>query len=128
MADKAAGIKVTGAKELRSRIRKAENQGLKSALKVAYRDAANIVVRSARPNAPVRSGALRASIRPLGGATSSVVAAGRGRTSDYAGVIHYGWPARNITPQPFIHEALRDEWDKVYSTFEDAIDDVTKRI
>lgn len=128
MADRSARIEVTGARELRRAIKRAENKGLNAELKTAYRDAANIVVRSSKSNAPVLSGDLRSSIRPLGGASKSVVAAGRGRTNAYAGVIHYGWPARNITAQPFIHEALKTEWDRVYATFEDAIDQVTTRI
>lgn len=128
MTDKSVRIEVTGAKELRRAIKKAENDGLKAELKQAYRDAARIIVSESKSNVPVLSGDLRSSIRPLGGATSAVVAAGRGRTRDYAGVIHFGWPAHNISPQPFIHHAIATEWDRVYQSFETAIDDVTRKI
>ena len=128
MADRSGGVKVTGAKELRAAIKKAEDQDLGQELAKAYRGAANIVTERSRLNSPTQSGDLRNSIRSLGGKTRAIVAAGQGRTNDYAGVIHYGWPARKITPQPFIHEALKSEWDRVYDTFEEAIDAVTKKI
>lgn len=126
--DRSLRIEVTGARELRRAIKKAENDGLKDELKQAYRDAAKIIVSESKSNAPVLSGDLKSSIRPLGGITSAVVAAGRGRTNNYAGVIHYGWPAHNISPQPFIHHALDTEWDRIYRAFETAIDDVTTKI
>ena len=31
----------------------------------------------------------------------------------YAGPIHFGWPARNIEPQPFLYDALDDKADEV---------------
>lgn len=128
MADRSGGIRVTGAKELRRAIKKAEDRGLKDALKKAYRDSATLVSDASKLRAPVQSGDLRNSIRPLGGIGKAVVAAGRGRTNDYAGVIHYGWPARGITAQPFIHEALKTKWDAVVDSFETAIDHMTREI
>lgn len=128
MADRAGGIKVTGAKELRKAIKRAEDHDLADELGKAYRSASSIVSNRSRIQAPFQSGDLRSSIRPLGGKTSAIVAAGRGKTTDYAGVIHYGWPGHNITAQPFIHQALKSEWDLVYDTFVDAIDAVTKKI
>lgn len=119
---------MTGARELRREIKRAEDKGLADALKMAYRDSSTIVAQRSKINAPWRSGDLRSSIRPLGGASKAVVAAGRGRTNAYAGVIHYGWPARNITAQPFIHEALKSEWDLVYATFEDALADLADEL
>lgn len=61
------------------------------------------VVTAAKP--PIRSGALAATLRAGRGKTKAVVRAGGARTP-YAGVIHYGWPARNIAPQPFLSDAL----------------------
>lgn len=126
--DRSIRIEVTGARELRRKIKQAEDQGLKDQLKKAYKDAANIVARSGRLKAPERSGDLASSIRSMNQTTRAVVAAGRGRTTDYAGVIHYGWPAHNITPQPFLHQALKDDWDRVYDTFTDAVDRVVEDI
>jgi hypothetical protein len=128
VADRSEGIRVTGAKELRRAIKKAEDQGLKDALKRAYRESATLVSDASKIRVPVKSGDLRNSIRPLGGIGSAVVAAGRGRTNDYAGVVHYGWPAHNIEPQEFIHEALKTKWDAVVDSFESAIDHMTREI
>jgi hypothetical protein len=128
MADRSEGIKITGARELRKALKQAEDHDLQGELKRAYQAAGKIVADSSKIKAPVRSGDLRASIRPLGGATRTVVAAGRGTTNVYAGVIHYGWPGHGITAQPFIHQALRSEWDDVYDTFTDAVDRVTRNI
>ena len=121
------GVKVTGAKELRAKIKQAEDTDLKGELKQAYRDTATLIVTAARQRAPEQSGDLKASIRPLGGVTSAVVAAGNARVP-YAAPIHWGWPKRGITAQPFIGEALKDEWDRVADTFEAAVDRVTDQI
>lgn len=128
MVDKSVRIEVTGARELRRAVKKAQDDGLTKELKGAYRDAAKIVTSESKQNVPVLSGDLRSSIRPLGGTASAQVAAGRGRTRDYAGVIHFGWPAHNIKPHPFIHDAISTEWDRIYKAFENAIDDVIKQI
>lgn len=127
MADKSLSIKVTGARELRKAIKQAEDQDLKGELKGAYREAAQIIVQGSKLRVPHRSGALEGSIRPLGGVTSAIVAAGRASVP-YAGPIHFGWPARGIEPQPFIHDTIKDDWRKVYKTFTDAIDNVTRKI
>src|SRR5690606_32966995 len=62
-------------------------------------DLGNIVIAGA--NEPIDSGRLSADIRSGRGKTKAVVRAGGARVP-YAGVIHYGWPARGITPQPFL--------------------------
>lgn len=54
---------------------------------------------------PSRSGRLKGSLRAGRGKTKAVVRAGGARVP-YAGVIHYGWPARNIKPNPFLTRAL----------------------
>lgn len=128
MTDKSVRIEVTGAKELRKKIKQAEDQGLKDELKKAYHDAARLVSSGAKLRAPERSGDLRDSIRPLNQLTRAVVAAGRGKTKDYAGVIHWGDPKRNIRSQPFFHEEIRRDWDPIYRTFTEAIDRVVDQI
>lgn len=65
-----------------------------------------VVVLAARPMARRQSGAMAASTRAGRGKTKAVVRAGGARVP-YAGVQHYGWPARNITPNPFLTNALQ---------------------
>ena len=57
--------------------------------------------------------ALAGSIRAGRGKTKSVIRAGKARVP-YAGVTHYGWPARNIAPHPFLTDALQQEASEIY--------------
>lgn len=127
MADKSLRIEVTGAKELRRKLKKAADEDMTAELAQAYDTARRIVVGSAKANAPILIGDLRDSIRGVGGKTRATVAAGKGRTTDYAGVIHYP-NNRGIEPDQFLYDGLRDEWDFVYRTFDDAVDRVTDKL
>lgn len=51
------------------------------------------------------SGALAGSIRGNRAKNRATVAAGRGRTKDYAGVQNYGWELRGIDAQEFMQRA-----------------------
>lgn len=68
-------------------------------------DSARLVQQRAQARAPKRSGTLARSVqaRDLGNGTAAVA-------SDlvYAPVIHYGWPAHGISPEPFLTDALAD--------------------
>lgn len=66
---------------------------------------ARLVAERAQARAPKRSGTLARSVyaKDLGKGAAAAV-------SDliYAPVIHYGWAAHHITPQPFLTTALED--------------------
>lgn len=85
-----------------------------------------IVVSSARPIAPVKTGALEGTIRAGRGKTKAVVRAGRAAVP-YAGPIHYGWPAHNITGQPFLTDALQAERSQVFEQLEQGIDSLLRK-
>ena len=53
---------------------------------------------------PRLTGRLAASVRPAGQPGKATVRAG-GPAVPYAGVIHWGWPRRNIRPQTFLADA-----------------------
>lgn len=80
-----------------------------------------IVVSAANP--PVTSGALAATLRAGRGKTKAVVRAG-GARAPYAGVIHYGWPARNISPRPFLTEALAATRSQVLNALDGGLADL----
>ena len=80
-----------------------------------------IVADAAQP--PSASGTLADTIRPGRGKTKAVVRAG-GAKAPYAGVIHYGWPARNIAPQPFLTDALRAKRAEVFRALDRGIADI----
>ena len=84
----------------------------------------NIVVRSAHP--PVRSGGLQATVRAGRGKTKAVVRAG-GAKAPGAGVVHYGWPARNIRPQPFLTTALSAQHAQIFAALERGLDALLRK-
>ena len=63
--------------------------------------AAEPVAAAARARAPFRTGALVGSIDIVATDTGAEVTAG-GPDVPYAGVIEYGWSARNIAAQPYL--------------------------
>lgn len=120
-----AGLQVVGARELRRTAKKAGDD--LGDLKEAHAAAAGIVAPVARSAAPHGSGALAASVRPSGTKTQSVIRAGK-KSVPYAGVQEFGWPARNIRPQPFIVPAAQDTESQWVALFEAAVDRIINRI
>jgi hypothetical protein len=110
----APALQVDGARRLRAALRRAgvSVQNLKD----AHAAVAAQVAADARPRTPVRSGALRASLRSSGTQSAAIVRAGRARVP-YAGPIHFGWPGRNIAAQPWITttaERTQGTWEDTY--------------
>lgn len=116
MATRSAGIRVEGADRLRTTMRRAGDD--LGDLKAAHGAAAAVIVPAAKTRTPRRTGALSGSIRGSGTKTQALIRAGGARVP-YAGAIHWGWPARNIEPHPFISEAAtttENVWVHAYST------------
>lgn len=112
-------VEVKGAKELRKQL-KAAGDDLGD-LKATHKKIAQIVEFDALQLAPVVTGGLVGSIRASGTQTSAIVRAGR-KSVPYAGPIHWGWPARNITAQPFLvdaQEAKYEDWMGEYTELVD---------
>lgn len=111
-------VRVDGLRKTISRLSKAgaDAEDMKDLMK----SLGEIVVKGATPPYGA-TGALAKSIRAGRGKTKAVIRAG-GAKAPYAGVIHYGWPARNIAPQPFLTEALTRRHDQIYSALELGID------
>ena len=124
MAGKPA-IQVKGAKELRAALTRL-GEGV-SDLKAIHLEAANVVAGQARLYAPVLTGALEGSIRASGTKTRGVVRFGR-QGIPYAGVIHFGWPAHNISPNPFAYDAMEDKQDEVVRLYEDRVEALVNRV
>lgn len=119
----AEGFKVEGLRELLSALRKIDPE-LKLEIKEANREAAQLVYKTALPKVPVghdrkghKAGTLRRSVRVLASQRRGQVAAGRASVP-YAGVIHFGWPARHIRPQPFLYDALDARRSQVRRIYE----------
>lgn len=100
MADQTK-IELDGDRELRATLARAEND----LEELDQSENGRLVEQRARAGAPKLSGALANSVRASDAAGGTVEIA-----SDliYAAPIHYGWPAHNISPNPFLAEALAD--------------------
>jgi HK97 gp10 family phage protein len=114
------GIKVKGYKEA---IRALQAIGVPAAeIKAAGSEAGELVAGEARALAPVKSGALRNSIRVSKALNRVSVSAGNNRSIPYANPIHWGWFKRNIKPQPFFVKALGITRDEVYQNYYRSLD------
>jgi hypothetical protein len=100
--NKGPAIEVTGARELQRALSKMA--GRTEDLKQVHERLATGLVALARTEAPIRSGALAGSVRASATKRALGLRAG-GRGVLYAGPIHFGWPARNIDPNPFLIRA-----------------------
>jgi hypothetical protein len=110
----AAEVRVVGAARLRSTLRKAGAD--LGDLKDANQKVGQLVAQESTPIAPRRSGRLAGSVRSARQVGRARVLAG-GAAVPYAGVIHWGWPARNIAPQPWISTtavATEATWLPIY--------------
>jgi hypothetical protein len=121
-------IKVEGLRELKREMNQIGDAELKRELRSTNKAAAAIVANQARVEVPKRSGRLAASIRAIGALEYAVVRGGTPSRVPYAGPIHFGWPKRNIRPQPFIYEAMDVRIEDVRKAYEKAMDKLTRKI
>jgi hypothetical protein len=120
-----ARIQVEGAVELR-RALKRMGADLKDLTKI-NREAAEVVAGDARSNAPRLTGKLAGSIKGRATKTRATVTAGS-RFIPYAGPIHFGWPARNISPQPFLYDAIDRRRDEVVRKYQERVGELVVRV
>lgn len=111
------GIQVNG---LRQVIRSLEQMGVSvDDLKAAFKKIGDFVTRDAQSIARKKSGAMATSIRPSNTKNKSVVRAGKASVP-YAGVQHYGG-YNNITPNPFLTDALQRNQGQVVRSLDDEL-------
>ena len=125
MAKPQGGIEVEGAKEFRKAMK-----GFVSNLEdltAIHKRAAEMVLREARTLVPVLSGDLKDTLAARGTTKKAYIKAGS-RAVPYAGPIHFGWPARNIKPQPFIYEALDERKADVLNAYEAHIEALVLKV
>jgi phage gpG-like protein len=93
-------VTVKGARELRATTLRAASE--LSRMDTADKRAGAYLAQRAKGMAPRVTGRLAGSIRAGRTQDAATVTA----TAVYAGVIHWGWPARNIRAHPFLTDAL----------------------
>jgi hypothetical protein len=126
------GIKVEG---LRDVLQALKAIGVPAAeVSAASQEAADIVASSARTLVPVRSGALRGTIRSKKQARKVLVSAGNNTKVPYANAIHWGWfydrrnfVQKNIMPNPFFSRALGITREQVYKAYFENINKLYNR-
>ena len=110
-------VEIQGAAKLRRALKRA-GVDMKE-LSAVNRRAAASVAAAAKPRTPVgpgKNGHLSATVRPGATQRAGIVRVG-GKAKPYAGVVHYGWPARNIKANPWLIETAHDtenEWVELY--------------
>jgi len=115
-------IRVSG---LRKTVRALEQAGADAQdMRRLMHELGQTVVAAAQP--PWMSGTLAGTIRAGKGKTKAVVRAG-GARAPYAGVVHYGWPARSIQPQPFLTAALQAKRAEVLRRLDAGLGDLMKQ-
>lgn len=117
-------VRVEGLPQLRRRLRRIEG-GLDD-LKTEHRWVADYVQGKAAPGTPYRSGRLYGTARTSGTTKNSIVRYGRASVP-YAAVQHYGWPARNIAPRPWVIDAAQRSEPIWSAHFNDAIHQLVER-
>ncbi len=124
-----AGLKVEGL-ALTSKAMKELGASRKVITDPGYR-AAEILIRAALPLVPVKTGAMKASVRPRRIQNGASVQAGTSAVV-YANPIHWGWAVvsyrtrsklkpgtyRGIPPQPFFSDALGYTKEEIFNTYE----------
>lgn len=120
-----AQVQIQGARELRRTLKRA---GVSvEDLKDANAAAGAIVVAAGRTSAPRRSGRMAGTVRASRAAASATVRAG-GAAVPYAGVIHWGWPARGIAAQPWLSEAATSTESAWLAAYEAGVEKVLSTI
>lgn len=117
-------LEVHGLRELRRNLRQLGDDA--TDLKDANAETAQVVASAAVARAPKRSGRLAASVKGNRAVGRATVKAGTARIA-YAGPIHWGWPARHITGQPFVTDAAQDTEQTWLPAYEAAIAAVVER-
>lgn len=124
MAD-VTGIKVKG---LKAANRALQDIGVPaSEIKQAGTEAGEIVANEARTLVPVRTGALRDSVRVSKALNKVSVMAGNSGKIPYANPIHWGWYKRHIKPNPFFVKALGITRSEVYKRYYENIENLIKK-
>lgn len=124
MARRTPLVQVEGAREVRAALKRFD--GRLDDLKDVHQAAGQPVADEARAIVPVDDGDLRGTIRLDRRAAGVAVLAGRAAVP-YAGVIHFGWAAHGIEPDPFLYDAADSRADEVRARYADGIGDLVKK-
>lgn len=118
-------VQIVGAKKLRKELKRA-GFDMRN-LREPHMESARVVAYAGKPDTPRDTGALAATVRPAGTQTMGIVRAGKASVP-YANPIHWGWPDRNITAQPWLSEAAERTEPTWLQIFLDYLNEVLSRV
>lgn len=121
-ADFGGQLEIEGLRQLQKALRNLTDDS-RNDMKETHRRAGQIVVDAAATKVPTESGALSASMRSAPTQRQGRVRLGSAAVP-YAGPVHFGWPARNIRPNPFIYEVLDGRRDEVLRLYDARISEL----
>lgn len=96
-------------------------------LREAHEEAGRLVRPVAANRTPVRSGALRASLKNTADAKAATISAGNS-VVPYARPIHWGWPSRNIRRNAFLWDAIKSTESRWIQVYEKAVNGLLRKI
>lgn len=119
-------LKVRGADQLRRTMKRAGVD--MQTMKDTHTTVANTVTARAKGSAPVGdTGRLANTVRAGATQRAAIIRAGR-KSVPYAGVIHWGWPRRNIVAQPWMSEAATATEPVWVAQYTEAVDKIIDTI
>lgn len=96
-----ASIRVDGLDDLRKGLRRVKDKELDDEMKAIHRELAEEVVDKALPNVPVKTGALKATVRAAGTVRDAIGRAGKASVP-YAPIVHWKYGP------PFLRDAAQE--------------------
>ena len=122
-----AAIRVDGVDELRRALRQVKDRELDEEMKKIHADLAREIVDRALPNVPVRTGALKASVRSAGTVRDAIGRAGKASVP-YAAPIHWGWAKRGIKGRPFLTDAAQAVEKDITERYESQVAEMLDKV
>jgi hypothetical protein len=116
---------VQGADELRRALRRMSDR--LDDMEGTHASAGEKIATVARAIVPRVSGALADTIAVETTPEGSAVVAGSDAVP-YAGVINYGWPARDIDAQPYLDEAVGTAGSDAIEVYQDRVEDLVRTL
>ncbi|CAB4149403.1 hypothetical protein UFOVP542_4 [uncultured Caudovirales phage] len=119
-----ANISIQGVKEVTDSLNKLARD-LQSNIEL-NKELSTTLSQKASAMAPKLTGALASSVVGNPSAEKAQILAGSAAVP-YAGVQEYGWPERNIRPQPYLNPAVKDNMGYIIEKYNDSIQKAIKQ-
>ena len=119
-----ANISIQGVKEVTDSLNKMARD-LESNIEL-NKELSTTLSQKASALAPKLTGALASSVVGNPSAEKAQIMAGSAAVP-YAGVIEYGWPAKNREPQPYLNPAVNDNMGYIIEKYNDSIQKAIKQ-